>query len=154
MQNPYTPPQSPLRDQPRPPASAVKAVLVGLAIDVGGSLLTGAILGMVYGVSLASQGMNEQEMAAALANIPSTSWVNIVGSLVGGVLSFLGGFACTRIARRPDYRLGLVLAAISAVSGLALSWQAHPPMQNALLTLSTAACVLLGTKFGRVASKA
>ena len=132
----------------------MKAVLVGLAIDVGGSLLFGAVVGILYAASLASSGMNEQEIAKALANIQTGSWAYVVGTLAGAVLSFLGGFSCARIAQRADYRLGLVLAVLSAGSGLALSWEAYAPMQNVLLTLSTAACVLLGTKYGRVAPKA
>ena len=153
-ENPYAPPKSPLNDLPPPAGSPVKAVLVGLAIDLGGSLLVGIVLGFFYAVSLASQGMRQEEVAQAMANIPPDSWLNVVNILVGSFLSFLGGFACARIARRPDYRLGFVLAAISSLSGLALSWEMHSATQNALFTLCTVACVLLGTKFGRVANTA
>jgi len=152
--NPYTPPESPLKDEPRPPGSPVKSVLVGLAICVGGSLLVGVVVTALYGISLISKGMKEQEVVEALANIPSDSWANIVKSLAGALLSFLGGFSCACIARRSEYRLGFILAALAAMSGLAMSWQIYAPTQNLLLTLSSAACVLLGTKYGRVSSKA
>ena len=152
--NPYTPPKAPLKDQPRVAGSPVKAVLVGLAIDVGGSLLVGLVVGGLYAVSLASQGMSEAEIAEVLTNIPGDSWVSIVGMLAGAVLSFVGGFACARIAGRAEYRLGLILAFLTAAFGLFMSWEAYTPLQNVLLTLSTAACVLLGAKFGRAANLA
>ena len=149
--NPYAPPEAPLQDPPHAPGSPVKAVLAGLAIDVGGSLLVGFIVSAVYVASLANEGMSEDELAAALANAPTDSAVFIVGTLAGGALSFLGGFICARIARRDEYRVGAVLAALCALTGLGLSWEAYPPMLNALLTLLTAAFVMLGIRYGRVA---
>jgi hypothetical protein len=152
--NPYTPPKTPLKDQPRVAGSPVKAILVGLAIDLGGSLLVGAIVGFLYAASLVSQGMSEADIAVALTNIPADSWMFIGGMLAGALLSFVGGFACARIAGRDEYRLGSILAFLTAGFGLAMGWESYEPMQNVLLTLSTAACVLLGTKYGRAANLA
>ncbi|MGZ5195723.1 MAG: hypothetical protein ACXWJM_13350 [Ramlibacter sp.] len=152
--NPYTPPTAPLKDQPRAPGSPVKAVLVGLAIDVGGSLVLGVTVTVVYAFALSSQGMSQKEVATALVHIPTDSWPFIVGTLGGAFLSFLGGYWCARIARRSEYRLASLLALVSAASGLALSWGAYGLLHNTLLTLSTAACVILGAKYGRAANAA
>ncbi|HEX2825212.1 MAG TPA: hypothetical protein VHP37_02590 [Burkholderiales bacterium] len=148
--NPYATPEAPVEDPPRKPGSPVKAVLAGLAIDVGGSLLVGVLMTILYAGSLASRGMSDDEIAAALAKAPDDPAIFIVGSLAGGALSLLGGFVAARIARRDEYRVGAILAALAALIGFGLSWDAYTPIQNALLTLLTAGAVMLGVRLGRV----
>ena len=143
--NPFTPPGAPLKDEQTPPGSPVKAVLAGLAIDIGGSLVLGIVLTVSYAVALSSEGMSQQEVANAMADIPTDSWPYIVG--------ILGGYWCARIARRSEYRLAFIMAAISAGFGLVTSWDTYDPVQNLLLALTTVACVLLGTKYGRAANR-
>jgi len=148
LTNPYTPPNSELADQARPPGSPLKAILLGLTIDLGGSLIVGIVLGIVYAISLARAGMDPSQIKEAVSHISSTSWVSIVGTVVGGALSILGGFTCARVSRRDDYKLGYILGAISAVSGLLLSYSSHSLLINVLLTVFTFGAVLLGTKLG------
>ncbi|MBC7601311.1 MAG: hypothetical protein H7255_01440 [Ramlibacter sp.] len=150
--NPYTPPEAPLKEQPRPPGSPVKAVLIGLAIDIGGSLVLGIVLSVLYAISLSSGGMNAQEVGEAMANIPTNSWPYIAGILGGAILSFMGGYGCARIARRSEYRLAFILASLSAGFGLVTSWDTYDVTQNLLLALTTVACVVLGAKYGRAAN--
>jgi hypothetical protein len=59
-------------------------VLAGYAIDIGGSLLVSFIVSAVYVASLANEGMSEDAMAAALANVPTDSAVFVIGTLAGG----------------------------------------------------------------------
>jgi hypothetical protein len=148
--NPYSPPQAPLTDPPRPPRSPIAAVLLGLAVDIGGSLLVGIVLTIAYGVSLASSGMSASEIDAAISDIPTDSWVSIVGNLVGAGFSILGGFVCARFSRRSDYKLGFIMGAISAVLGFVLAYKTQVPVINLMLACLTFASVVLGTHFGRL----
>lgn len=135
-------------DQPRALGSPLKAVLLGLAIDVGGTLVVGVVLGIVYAISLAGTGMNETEIQQALSSIPVDSWVSIIGLIAGVGLSILGGFICSRISRRSDYKLGFILGTISAAVSLLLSFATYPILIGVVLTCLTFASVLLGAKLG------
>lgn len=146
--NPYTPPQSELTDPVRAPASALKAVLAGLAVDLGGSLAVGVVLGIVYAVVLARQGVEPDKLAAAMNNIPAGSWVSIVGTLGGGAFSILGGYTCARMSGRTDYKLAFILAGICVTIGLLLSYQSHSLIYNGLLAALTLGAVMLGTRLG------
>lgn len=152
--NPYSPPKAAVADQPRPPASSLKAVLAGLAVDIGGTLVSGTVFGVIYAIWLASAGMKGSEIQAAASTITPYSWVWIASMLAGSFFSVLGGFVCSRMARRPDYKLGFVLGALSAALGLMSSYKSHSLLGNAALTCLTLALVLLGTKLGRVRSGA
>jgi hypothetical protein len=146
--NLYTPPKAELADQPLPPGSPIKAVLAGLAIDIGGSLLVSSALGIAYAVSLARTGLNQSEIQAAIQDIPLDSWVSLAGISVGTGLSVLGGYVCSRISRRSNYKLGFVLAGISASFGLLLSYSRYPLLAIVLLAALTLCSVLAGVKLG------
>ena len=144
----YTPPGSELRDQPPPPAPAWKAVLIGYAVDMGGTFVSSAVIGVIYTVMLLRQGLNQEQIHAALTDVTPGSWFYVASTLAGCGFSTLGGYWCARIARRSPYRLGGILAALSTLTGLVMSWDLYPPPQLALLCVTAVACVLLGSKFG------
>lgn len=142
--NPFKPPDADLRKK-TPPGSPVKAVLIGLAVDIGGSTLAGIVLSIVYAATLGNAGLAGDEPS----QIPSDSGFAIAGTLLGAACSVLGGFVCARIARRDEWRIGGVMAALSALIGLLLGPGDTPDDLTSLLTLSTLACVMLGVKYGR-----
>jgi hypothetical protein len=144
----YTPPGSDLRDPPPPPGSPWKAVLVGYLVDMGGTFIASAVLAIAYTAVLSQQGLSAAQIHEALADPTPGSSFYVVGTLAGCAFSFLGGYWCARIARRTPYRLGGILAALSTLSGAALSWGVYPLEQITLLSVTSVACVLLGSKFG------
>src|SRR5215510_11032931 len=97
-ENPYSPPKGEVEDYPKQPWSPIKAVLLGLAVDVGGSMLLGLLLGMGYAIVLAASGMQADEIALALADLSPWSWISIFGTLMGCGLSVLGGYVCARVS--------------------------------------------------------
>ena len=147
--NPFKPPHADVRDQPPRPGSPLRAILTGLAVDIGGSLLTSVVLTVLYVASLAASGMSQDQVSEAMKHVPPTSAVAIAGTLIGACWSVLGGFVCARIVQRDEYRVGAVMAALSAFLGLLLGGTDEPADMLALLTLTTFACVLLGVKYGR-----
>jgi MFS family permease len=148
--NPFEPPASPIAEPPDAPGSPVKAVLLGVLVDLGGSLVSSFVLGVVYVMQVASSGVSEAEMAARLADMGNVGWVFAVGSAVGCGFSVLGGYVCARISRRRDYSLAAIVAACSAGFGALVSWGTMGALQLILLSAVTVACVLLGNRYGMV----
>lgn len=149
--NPFKPPETDSAKNPRPsepPGSPLKAVLMGLAVDIGGTAVFGVVISVMYAFQLHGQGVPDADMHEAMENMPHDSALYIGGILLGALMSVCGGYVCARIARRDEYRPGLVMAAISAVLGLMLG--AHPGLDamTLLLTLTGIACNLLGVKYG------
>jgi hypothetical protein len=147
MENRYQPPTAEVHDQPATQGSAVKAVSLGLLVDIGGTLLLSVVVFSAYAVVQAGNGMSVEQIEAELGNLPPTSLLFIVMTLLGCGLSVLGGYVCARIARRRDYRLGVVLGALSTTLGLLLGSDESAGMLAATALLSFAA-IMLGTRLG------
>jgi hypothetical protein len=153
VKSPYAPPDARLADPIAAPGSPIKAVLIGLGVDIGGTVVATLILAIAYGMFLAASGASQEEIAAASAGTSTDSWFFYVSSLVGCGFSLLGGYVCARIARRSEYTLGAILAAISAVFGL---WAAMDHYQIGILaslTLASIGAVIWGVRLGHAANR-
>ncbi|NJN40224.1 MAG: hypothetical protein HC807_04340, partial [Gammaproteobacteria bacterium] len=62
-ENPYQPPGAPISGADRVErfGSPVKAILFGLLIDIGGSIVAGTILAVAWGVLLGAGGVSGEE---------------------------------------------------------------------------------------------
>jgi hypothetical protein len=156
---PFKPPEAnPKRKPPRPGepsfvGSPVRAILTGLTIDIGGSMVINIILAVAYHVQLSNSGLSEAQIATVMQNITPQSTIAIVSTLLGALCSVAGGFACARIVRRDEFRIGGVMASLSGFITLAWGGSDLPDDLIVLLTLSTVACVLLGVKYGRESNR-
>jgi hypothetical protein len=146
--NPYEPPSATVSDPPAEPGSQVKAVFLGLLVDIGGTLLFGLAFGIVLAVALASRNLPADEIDAVYQATVELPWVKVALSAVGGCFSLLGGYVCARVSRGRSYRPGLIMAGISVVSGLAIGWNSYSATENALLAVLTGSSVLLGMRLG------
>ena len=140
----FKPPQAELGDPPRKPGSLLRALLTGAAIEIGGTLVLGIVLGIGYGMLLGAEGYGEEEMKQILTHPDPFSGFGIVGSLLGGAVSVFAGYACAAIAHRRSYAPVFMLASISVCLGLLLGGDAYAWHWNVLLSLLTIACVLFG----------
>jgi hypothetical protein len=154
---PFEPPPSDVDDRPprrAPAGSPLRAIAIGLVIDLGGSIVLYLLLTIVYAASLQHAGMTPAELKAAMDHIPSDSWAAVAGLLLGACLDVLSGFVCARVAGRDEWRVGGTLAGISAACTLMLSdTGASASDLTLLLTACTAACTLLGVKYGRALNR-
>ena len=101
--NPYTPPETELIETlkaPKPPGSAFKAVVIGLVVDLGGSLLGSVVLAILLFLVLRAQGMNVSQIRHFAHNLPEFSWLWQLSVANGLCFSFLGGFIAARILQR------------------------------------------------------
>lgn len=149
--NPFKPPESDSTKNPRVPdvpGSPLKAILSGLAVDLGGTAVLGIVLENLYVLTLKGQGMGAAEIEEAMRHIPAASTIGVLSIVLGAVMSVAGGYVCARIVLRDEYRVGGVMASVSALLGLLLSSGDDPSGVTALLILCTAACNMLGVKYG------
>ena len=140
--NPYAPPTAPVRDtEPRTPRSLTLAVLAGLAVGVGGTILSRAVLGIVL-VGLKGVPESPEATAAILSSaiVPALS--------LGCIFSVLGGYVGVRVARRHERRVTLALAVLSTAISFATTFGATGPLAMLVLTL-TFASVMVGGGLGR-----
>ncbi len=149
--DPLKPPETDSTKSPRVPdvpGSPLKAVLSGLAVDIGGSAVLGIVLDEFYAATLGGQGLTDGEVADAMQHIPPASAIGVLGILLGALMSVAGGYVCARIVLRNEYRVGGAMAAVSALLGLAFGSSDDPAGMTALLILCTVACNMLGVKYG------
>jgi hypothetical protein len=111
-ENPYKPPTAPVRDAgPPAPRSLTLAVLVGLAVGVGGTMLSRLVVGMVYFTVTLERSATTAQYVEALPSPLSSIWITLVS--LGCVFSVLGGYVCARVARRHERRVTLALAVLN-----------------------------------------
>ena len=149
--NPFQPPETDPAKNPPPavaPGSPLKAVLWGLAVDLGGSVMLGIVIHVLFAVQLQGQGLSEDEIKDAIGHMPRDSALYIAATLLGALLSVAGGYVCARVARHDEFRIGAVMAATSALVGLLLGVSDEEADMATLLTLTSVACSLLGVKYG------
>ena len=148
MNNPFTPPSARVTDGTAHEGSPVKAVLLGVLVDIGGSVATGIILAIIYGASLASSGATAEQIEAAFASIPADSWISIAGIVVGTLLSLLAGYVCARVAKHSEFGLSAILAMISISFGLLVGAKQYSFILSAAFALTTFLAVMFGTRLG------
>jgi hypothetical protein len=146
--NPYTPPESRVADPENEPGSPLKAIAVGLAVDIGGTFMAGLVLVFAYGIALGASGVGADEAATALANISPYSWVSAAGFAAGSGFSVLGGYLCARIVKRSEHKVGAILAALSTIVGMLASMGSYSPLANFILAAAGFAMVMIGVQMG------
>lgn len=148
MHNPYSPPSTKIENVEVAKGSPIKAVVVALLVDIGGSILAGGLLTAIYAFDLVNSGTQEDELMEAISNLPPDSWVYIVGIAIGCLFSVLGGYLCARIAKRSEYKFGHVVSGISVTFGLIVGIETYSPLMNFALALATWASVMAGVHLG------
>ena len=117
--NPYSTPGARVEDRPEPVDRRFrwKAVLVGAAIDIAASTVTGIALVVVAALLTGPAQGGAEESVARL----SESWTFLMISMIlGGACTVLEGYVAERIARHSFLKHALVAGALSLVVGLAL----------------------------------
>ena len=142
------PSKPPETDPTTAPGSPLRAVLTGLAIDIGGTAVLGLVLQTIYAMQIGAPDMTEAQLHDALENIPPGSGVMIAGHLLGSLLSVAGGYVCARIVRRNEYRVGGIMAAVGVMLSLMLYPGDDAVDTTLLLILCDIACNMLGVKYG------
>lgn len=146
--SPYAPPASDIAVTAVRPGKVWKGVLLGLLVDIGGSLVASIVLGIAYAVFLALQELPREQALALLRDADSNPFIHWTGLLLGSMFSVLGGYVCARIIRHQELRWGALTGVISAVIGLALAGTEAAQGSVILLFALTIALVSAGAWLG------
>lgn len=123
-QNPYDAPAANLHQDEDLPVRPITGVVVGLLIDLGGTIVVVTLISFIFAIAIASRGATAAEVESALTNPDPASLLGLIHSLAGMSMSYLAGFYCLRISRGTNLRYALILALIVMAVGLAvgLAW--------------------------------
>ena len=124
--------------------SPVKAIIIGLVVDISGSLVSAFILAIAYSVLLTSRGLSPEEIEYHLTNLDIYSTFSIITMIVGGIMTVLGGYVCARIVNYSEYKFTFIFGFISAAFGHIASESYYSTLDSMALGILTLGCALLG----------
>jgi len=142
-QNPYQPPRARLDPRGREPGSIAKAVVIGAAVDIGGTMIGGIIIGLFYSALLGMQGRSSAEIQQALTQFELWSPFGIIVMGMGLAMSVLGGYQCAVIANRTTYLAPGIMSLVSVASSALLS-DGQSQLPELLLTSGLTVAAILG----------
>jgi hypothetical protein len=124
----------------------VTAVIVGVLIDLLGSVIIAVLIGFSLGIYLLSQGVSQGELEAVItAKLMQFPW-NIMATALGAAISVVAGFVTARIAKHGVYSYAGIVGCISGIygywSGSDLDYISTP------LNISLALLTIVSTIFG------
>lgn len=147
-ESPYRPPEAAVADPEARRGAPVKGMILGLVVDIGGSLLASFVLFFVWAIWLGMQGVEPEAIAETLAEPDPLSGFSFFAYIVGGVFSWLGGYVCARVAQETELRCAAVVGVISTLLALAMGW-GLPFGLHLFLTALTFGAVMLGGWMGQ-----
>ena len=134
-----------MSDAPR--GSPVKGMALGLAADVGGSMLAAFLLFFTWAIWLGASGLDAEAITQAMTENDPMSGISLISYVVGTAFSWLGGYVCARVARETEMQCAAVVATVSTLTALAMG-TGLPFALYLLLALLTAGSVMLGGWMG------
>ncbi|MGG6268559.1 hypothetical protein ACQ4M3_29375 [Leptolyngbya sp. AN03gr2] len=96
---------------------SIKAILIGLVVDIVGTLVVGMTLGFILGIGLATQSRSQTDFESLLNQAVLSPGFLILSLIVGLGFTFLGSFVAARIANRLALTHSGIVGAIAFVLG-------------------------------------
>ncbi len=146
--SPYSPPASAVDVYVEQKGAPWKAVLLGLLIDIGGSIVSSVLIVMVSAMVMASNGMDQREIQNLFAGPERSLPVSVALYVMGGLFSVLGGFVCARIVKQNELKWGGIMAAISTLIGLVIGGNRHESVMALFLYVVGFVATLMGAWLG------
>lgn len=121
---------------------SIKALALGVLTDIGGSLLYGGVLGVVFGIYFAMHDLPENEITIRLQGLGFL----IPSLLIGLAFVALGGYVAGRIAKAHEVLHGGLVGGLSLLMGL-FFWSSTPLWYGIAGVLACVPCGMLGGRF-------
>jgi len=114
--DPYRPPAADVSAAERRdrPGSAVKAIALGLAVDIAGTVVAGTVMAIGWGIVLGAGGASAEDIDRFFRESTAFQWT---GLGIGLAFTGLGAYVAARIANRAEYRFALLLGLCSLAFG-------------------------------------
>ena len=142
-QNNYRPPRADVSSRNREPGSIPKAVVTGAVIDIGGTILGGIVIALLYSMLLGAQGQTSAQIEQALREYDRWSLYGLILTAMGMAMSVLGGYQCALVANRTTYLAPGILSLVSVTFGAVVS-QGRVPLPELLLLSAVTVAAILG----------
>jgi len=142
--NVYQTPESDLANQDSEKRSAVKAVLIAAAVDLGGSIGVGVVIGIIYGIMLAVEGTPIEEIERQMKTVDTSSMVSIVGLVLSAFVSIFAGYLCAKTVNYNEFKVVSILGLVTVSAGLLMEASYYTLNENVLMSLLTFACNFFG----------
>jgi len=122
--NPYDAPGTNVQQDEKLPVRPITGIVIGLLIDLGGTIVVVTLISFIYAIIIAAQGATAAEVESALTNPDPSALPGLINTIAGLGMSYLAGFYCLRISRGTNLRYPLFLSLIVLAVGLAmgLAW--------------------------------
>ncbi|MFZ5756787.1 MAG: hypothetical protein ACOY3X_07780 [Pseudomonadota bacterium] len=144
MNNPYQPPGSDPSVPDNTPGPLWKAVLFGVLVDLGGTLLSAMALLFVTAVIMAMNGASEAEITRYSQTLDPWSGLGLLMTMAGLVMSVLGGYVCARTARTRIYKASAIAGAVTWMLATMLSAGVETGPLDHLMSAVSFAALLAG----------
>jgi hypothetical protein len=110
--NPYTPPQAPLRESAGPVTGpGWKALLLGVVTDIGGTLAVSVVLSVIAALVMGDSAADPETFRS---NLNSGIWP-MLGMVFGSLCTVAGGYVAARVANHAEYRYAAACGLIALV---------------------------------------
>ena len=128
-------------------SAPIIGLVVGLLIDIGGSILIASIIYSFYAIA---NGIPHETIIKIKSISEYLSKPHmVISSIIGCLLSVLAGFVCSRIARSATMKLAHIMAAISFITGFALSYSTYPISLVIIFSVTLYALLIIGYGLGQ-----
>ena len=127
---------------------SLKAVFLGLVVDIVGTVVVGLVLGALLGMYLISQGVAPDELSAQLED---PGYI-VPGLVVGLSVTVLGGFIAGRVAGRSEVLHGGLVGMLGVVLGFPLM-VFYPEWYDAVSLITIIPCGMLGGRLAALGRK-
>ena len=144
--NPYKKPDSNLETHEELPSRPVRGIILGLVIDLGGTIVLVIISTIIYSFVLVSGGASQGEIESLTKGFEPTSTFGMINIILGLFMSFIGGMYCAKIARSKNYLYPGIMASISFVISIVSAWGTVANYLLMILSTTTVVAVLLGAR--------
>jgi len=135
-------------------SAPIMGLIIGLLIDIGGSMLLSSMIYSAYSVYSIVNGIPHETVNSIKSIQEYLSKPHfVISSILGSFLSVLAGFVCSRIAQTKTMKLAYIMATISFIIAFALSYSTYPVMLIIILSAISYVLLIIGYAIGQRANK-
>lgn len=133
---PYQPPKSNVEIVDDKPGSSIKAVVAGLILNTVLTIAVSIVLGVIFGVYLASQGYTPDEIQEYVDSDLFSNAYSYLAMIVGLLVTTLSAYVVAVIAKQNVFRNASLMVVIMYLIVIAFQWGDMSQFSRIILMLS------------------